>query len=231
MSIRKFCAIAVLPIGFVTVLAAQQPPAADHVAAIKESLQKSMATLRQYEWVQTTTVSLKGEEKSRTQDSCYYGADGKLQKVPLGGPPADGKTPRGLRGKIAEHKHEEISDSMKQAIGLVKEYIPPDPARIQAAKDAGRLTLTPPNAKGLVVVVIKDYLKAGDSLTLDVNAATNRIAGVTVSTFTDDTKDTVGLKVAFAEFADGTIYPATVQLDVAAQKLGVAIENSGYRKM
>ncbi len=235
MRFSSLSAIAVLSIGFVTVLAAQQPGApggaTDHVAAIKQSLQKSMATLRQYEWVQTTAVSIKGEEKSRTQDSCYYGADGKLQKVPIGGPPDDGKSPRGLRGKIAEHKHEEISDSMKQAIALVKEYVPPDPARIQAAKDAGRLTLTPPDAKGQVVVVIKDYLKAGDSLTLDVNAATNRIAGVTVSTFTDDTKDAVGLKVKFGEFADGTVYPETVQLDVAAQKLGVAIENSGYRKM
>lgn len=35
----------------------------DHVAAVKESLQKSMVTLRQYEWVETTAVSMKGEEK------------------------------------------------------------------------------------------------------------------------------------------------------------------------
>jgi hypothetical protein len=92
--------------------AAQQPPDAaagkkDHAAAVKESLQQSMATLRQYQWVETTVVSMKGEEKSRTQNSCYYGADGKLQKVPVAAPAQDeGKKKRGLRGKIVENKKE-----------------------------------------------------------------------------------------------------------------------------
>ena len=38
----------------------------ERVAAIKQALQDSMAALRQYEWVETTVVSVKGEEKSRT---------------------------------------------------------------------------------------------------------------------------------------------------------------------
>jgi hypothetical protein len=91
--------------------------------------------------------------------------------------------------------------------------------------------VTPPNSKGAVRLVIKDYLKAGDSLTLDVNAATDRISGVTIATLTDKEKDAVGLQVAFGAFADGTVYPAKIQLDVAAQKLKIAIENSGYKKL
>ena len=90
--------------------------------------------------------------------------------------------------------------------------------------------MTPPDAQGNVQIVIKDYLKAGDSLTLVANAATDRIGGVTVATFTDKAKDAVGLKVAFGAFDDGTVYPAKINLDVAAQNLAVAIENSGYKK-
>jgi len=211
-----------------------QPAAAqqDHATAVKESLQKSMAALRQYQWVETTVVSIKGEEKSRTQSNCFYGADGKVQKTPVAAPPQDqGKQKRGVRGKVVENKKEEISDATKEAIALVKQYVPPDPAKIQAAKAAGKLTVTPPDAQGNVQIVIKDYLKAGDSLALSANAATDRIGGVTVATFTDSAKDAVGLKVAFGAFADGTVYPATIQLDVAAQKLAVAIENSGYKKL
>jgi hypothetical protein len=236
MNTRTLCIMAMLSIGFVTVLSAQQPPApaggTDHVAAIKQSLQTSMAALRQYQWVETTVVSLKGEEKSRTANNCQYGAEGKLQKTPVSAPAeSDDKKPRGVKGKVVENKKEEISASTKEAIALVKQYVPPDPARIQAAKEAGRLSMTPPDPKGLVVVVIKDYLKAGDSLTLDVNAATDRISGVGISTFTDSAKDKVGLKVVFGAFPDGTIYPATIQLDVAAQNLAVSIENSGYKKL
>ncbi len=235
MKLRTRSVIAAFLFGVVAPVVAPQAPApaasTDRVAAVKQSLQASLAALRQYEWVETTVVSLKGEEKSRKQNSCYYGADGKVQKTPIGGEPAaDAKQPRGLRGKIVENKKEELSASMKEAIALVKQYVPPDAARIQAAKDAGRLSVVPPDAQGIAKLVIKDYLKAGDSLTLNVNAAANRIAGVTVATFTDSAKDAVGMKVGFGAFADGTVYPATINLDVKAQNLSVAIENTGYKK-
>ena len=45
-----------------------------------------MAALRQYQWLETTVVSLKGEEKSRTQNNCVYRADGKVQKTPVVAP-------------------------------------------------------------------------------------------------------------------------------------------------
>ena len=236
MSNRMPGMIALLSLCLVLPASAQQPPDAaagkkDHAAAVKESLQRSMAALRQYQWVETTVVSMKGEEKSRTQNSCYYGADGKVQKTPVAAPPKDeGKEKRGVRGKVVENKKKEISDATKEAIALVKQYVPPDPAKIQAAQAAGKLTVTPPDPQGNVQIVIKDYLKAGDSLTLAANAATDQIGGVTVATFTDKAKDAVGLKVGFGAFADGTVYPAKIQLDVAAQNLAVAIENSGYKK-
>jgi hypothetical protein len=159
-----------------------------------------------------------------------------VQKTPVAAPDAapakeDKKKSRGIKGKAVENKKEEISEATKEAIGLVKQYVPPDPARIQAAKEAGRVTMTPPDPSGQIRLVIKDYLKPGDSLTLDANAATDRISGVTVATFTEKEKDKVGLKVAFGAFEDGTVYPAKIQLDVAAQNLAVAIENSGYKKV
>jgi len=79
-------------------------------------------------------------------------------------------------------------------------------------------------------MVIRDYLKAGDSLTLDVNAASDHITGLSVATFSEK-KDPIGLKVSFGAFADGTVYPANVKLDITSQKLGIAIDNTGYKKV
>jgi hypothetical protein len=231
---RTIGAAALLSVCLVLPVAAQQPtdPAAgktDHAAAVKESLQKSMAALRQYQWVETTVVSVKGEEKSRTQATCYYGADGKVQKLPSTAP-AEEKKKRGLRGQIAKNKKKDMSEAMNEAVALVSQYVPPDPARIQAAMESGRLSVTPPNSQGQVQVAIKDFIKTGDSLTLDVNNASDRISSVTVASFTEKAKDAVGLKVQFGAFEDGTVYPAKVQLEVAAEKLAVVIENSGYKK-
>ena len=210
------------------------PPAAggqDRVAALKQSLASSMAALRSYEWIETTAVSMKGEEKSKKQNRCFYGADGKVMKVPIeAAPAAPAKEKRGVRGKVVANKKEEIGDSMKEAIALVKSYVPPDAARIQAAKDAGKVAVNPPDAQGKVQMVIKDYLKAGDSLTIDLNAAANTLAGLTVASYTDKEKNAVGLKVSFGALTDGAIYPATIALDVKEQNMNVAITNSGYKK-
>jgi hypothetical protein len=211
-----------------------QPPAAtaqDRIAALKQSLGSSMAALREYEWIETTVVSMKGEEKSRKQNRCYYGADGKVEKVPVeSAAQAPAKEKRGVRGKVVANKKEEIGDSVKEAMALVKSYVPPDPARIEAAKEAGKVAVNPPNAQGKAQVVIKDYLKAGDSLTVDLDAAKNTLAGLTVASFTDKEKDVVGLKVSMGALTDGTTYPANIVLDVKSQNMAIAITNSGYKK-
>src|SRR4026208_191755 len=73
----------------------QAPAGPDQmVAALKQNLAESQKRLRQYEWIETTAISLKGEEKSRKQQRVYYGADGKLTKTPLGEPPPPA-APRG----------------------------------------------------------------------------------------------------------------------------------------
>ena len=74
---------------------AQQAPA-DRVTAVKQWLGQSMASIRHYQWIETTVVSLKGEEKSRVVNSCYYDVTGALQKVPMSAPPAEEKK-RGIR--------------------------------------------------------------------------------------------------------------------------------------
>ena len=68
------------------------------MASLKASLAANQAALKKYEWIETTVVSLKGEEKSRKQNRCYYGADGGVTKVPVTAPPPEQKK-RGLRGK------------------------------------------------------------------------------------------------------------------------------------
>lgn len=78
--------------------------------------------------------------------------------------------------------------------------------------------------------MIKDSLKPADSLTLVANAATDQMTSMVVSTSMDSAKDAVNLKVGFGSFADGSVYPAKINLDIASQQLGIAIQNSGYKK-
>ena len=207
---------------------AQQPTVQERVAALKASLAASQAILKQYEWVETTAVSLKGEEKSRQMNRCYHGADGKVQKIPIS-TPAPEKKKRGLRGKIAESKKEEMTDYMKQAVALVKMYVPPDQAKIQAAKDAGKVTLQPlPGQKAKLTFA--DYLKAGDSLAIEVDLASNRPVQAQVSTYLESQKEPVSLNVQFGALDNNATYASTVVLEAKAKNLAVNVQNTGYRK-
>ncbi|HEX2446206.1 MAG TPA: hypothetical protein VHJ77_19820 [Vicinamibacterales bacterium] len=207
--------------------------AEQHVAALKKSLASSQASLRKYEWIETSVISLKGEEKSRKQNRCYYGADGKVQKVPMGDPPpqqqASGGGRRGgrLKKHIVENKKEEMQDYMEQAVALIHQYVPPNAERIQAAKDAGKLALTP--GQGRVRLELTDYLKAGDLLAIEIDPATDSLLGLSVSTYLDKAEDQVKLEVREGALPDGTIYTAQTTLDAPAKNIRVVIENSGHR--
>ena len=208
---------------------AQQPTAAERAVMLKATLAASQVVLRQYEWVETTVVSLKGDEKSRKQQRCYYGADGGVQKIEISKSP-EPKKKRGLRGRIVASKQEEMTDYMKSAVSLVKTYVPPDPAKIQAAKDAGRVSIDILQPGKRARLNFRDYVKPGDNFGVEVDLVSNRPLGLKVSTYLDSAKDPVTLDVRMGQLNDGTSYASTVTLDAKAKKIKVTMQNSGYRK-
>jgi hypothetical protein len=216
---------------------AQAPPTPDQmVATLKQNLQESQKRLRQYEWVETTVISLKGEEKARKQQRAYYGADGKLTKVPIGEPqPEAAKGGRGGRGgrvkeKVVENKKDDMKDYMERAVSLIHTYVPPDPAQIQKAKDAGKMRMSPPQ-QGKARVEFPDFLQPSDLLAIDLDVAAARLAAINVATYLEKREDAVTLDVAFGALPDGTSYTAKTTLDAKAKNIRVVVTNSGHRPL
>jgi hypothetical protein len=112
----------------------------------------------------------------------------------------------------------------------VKTYVPPDPARIQVVKDAGKVSLDMLGAGNGARLNFRGYDKPGDVLSVEVDPANNRVVGLTVATYLNDAKDSVTLDVRFSSLQDGTGYPATEVLVAKAKNLSVNVTNSGYRK-
>jgi hypothetical protein len=209
---------------------AQQPTAAERAAMLKATLEASKVVLRQYEWIETTVVSLKGDEKSRKQERCYYGADGKLQKVLLSQSAPESLPGGFLRRRIAEREREELNSYMKGVISLVKTYVPPSPAKVQAAKEAGKVSINLLEPGKRAQLTFADYEKDGDSLGVEVDLTNNHPLGVKVSTYLDDATETVTADVRMGKLNDGTTYPSEMTIDAKAKKLQVTVQNSGYRK-
>jgi hypothetical protein len=200
----------------------------ENVTMIKKNLTDSKAAMQKYEWIETTTVFVKGEQKSVKQKQCYYALDGKLTKVETGGSTA-AKTPGGLRGKVAENKKADMSDYAKKAIEKVQTYLPPDPEKLQKIYNDGKvgIQILEPNKK--FKLSFPDYNEAGDVLSISLSKTDQKLMALDVSTSVDDPKEKVAFNVTFSDLPDGTQFQGTTTLDAPAKDLKIVIVNSGFK--
>ncbi len=211
-------------------LAAQQQGTAlaDRFAAVKQAAAANQQALRQYTWTETQQVSLNGEVKSTKQMTCSYAPNGKPQCTPIG-PPPEQKRMGPLRERAMEKKKEELTDYMQKVKGVIGLYVPPDPARMEAARAAGNLSLSRP-AAGEAAIVFKNYAQPGDSMSLDFAMTARKLAALSVNTYVGDPSSPVTLSVRFAPLPDGTNYPAQEVVNAPAKGIQVTVTNSNYQK-
>ena len=200
------------------------------VAAVKQSVAENQQKLHQYQWTETTQLTLKGDAKPPKQSMCQYSPDGTVQKTPIGAPappPSGGK----MKQKIIEKKKEEMQDYMGQVKTLLAKYTPPDPQKLDQAFKAGNASMSPNPSAQTVGLVFKNYAQSGDQLTLSFDAATKKVSSLNVNTYLDDPKDVVTLGVKMASLPDGTNYVQQTVLDATAKQLQVTTTNSNYQKI
>ena len=207
------------------------PAQQDKVAALTQSLAANQKLLQQYKWVETSVMSLKGEEKSRVQKQCFYGPDGKIQKQQLSAPAPEEPAPGGLKGKAIAKKKAELTATMNQTMALIQSYVPPDSKRIQATKAAGNLAISPLGSNS-VRLDLRNYLKTGDTFSLGLDTAGNALQTISVKSYlTKEKDDPVTLDVTFARLRDGLSYPGNIVLSVPEEKIQVVIQNSNYQRI
>ena len=200
----------------------------EKLAAVKQAAAENKQKLRQYQWVETTQLTLKGDAKPPTKNSCQYGPDGKVQKTPVG-PPAQQPSGGRAKQKIIENKKEEMKDYMQDVKALLGMYVPPDPQKMQAAFEAKKVSLSP--ADGAANLVFTDYALPGDKMTLSFDTATKKIAGLSINTYMGKEKDVVTLQVKMGSLPDGTNYEQQTVLNASAKQLVVTTTNSNYQKL
>lgn len=197
------------------------------LAAVKQSAAENQQRLHQYQWVETTQLTLKGDPKPSSQKLCQYGPDGQVQKTPIGAPPPPPSGGR-MKQRVIEKKTTEMQDYMGDVKGVLAMYVPPDPQKMQQAFQAGNVSLNP--AAGVVNLVFRNYAQPGDQMTLTFDPATKKITSLNVNTYMGQAKDTVTLQVQMASLPDGTNYAQQTVLNASAKQLVVTTTNSNYQR-
>ena len=223
------CALAAFAFALVAGRPAEAQDLQQKMAAAKQNAAQNQQALRAYTWIEKVELSLKGEVKNTTVNSCRYGPDGKVQKTTVVAPPPAEKK-RGLRGKMVEKKTGEMKAELEAAAALVHSYVPPDPGLIQVVMNAGTASLSQAGP-GAVVLKFPGYQKAGDSLALTFDSAVKALRQIDVASYLDDPKSPVTFRVGMQALPDGTSCPGSVVLGIPASQVEVRITNSNYQKL
>src|SRR5215472_15635614 len=129
----------------------------EKLMALKQAAAANKQRLMQYQWVETTQLTLKGEQKPERVYQCSY-VNGQVQKVPLGAPPQQ-QDKRGLRGRVIEKKTDEMKAYMQQVQSLLSLYVPPNPQLMQQAFQKKDVSLDKTMGGSGVNLVFKNYAK------------------------------------------------------------------------
>ena len=215
---------------FVLPTAAQSPELQQRLAEVKQSAARNKESLARYSWQQQETISIKGNVKDVKLYQVHLGPGGEPVKVELENTPtASGGRQRGLAHNIKEKKGEEYKEYGQQIGALAQQYVQPSPERLQQAFSQGNLTLGSGSAPGEVKMVIKNYVKPNDQVTLTFNRTAKAIQALQIQSYLSDPKDAVNISAQFSQLSDGTSHVASMQTNGVSKELLVTTQNSNYQ--
>jgi hypothetical protein len=211
---------------------AQNPQLQERLAEVKESAAKNKQALAQYSWQQQETIAIKGNVKDQKLYQVHLGPDGKQQKTELENmPQSSGGRQHGLKHDIKEKKGEEYKEYGQQIGALAQQYAQPDPERLQQAFQQGNVMLGSAGAPGEVKMVISNYVKPNDKVTLVFNQQAKAIQSMQIQSYLSDPKDAVTIAAQYSKLPDGTNHVSTMQINGVSKELTITTQNSNYQKM
>jgi len=208
---------------------AQNQQLSEKVQQIKQSSAENKKALAKYTWEEQQTISLKGEVKKVQTFLVKIGPDGQQQKTEINGQPAAQPSGGRLKRHIVEKKKEEFQEYGEQIAALAKQYTAFDPDTFQDAYQKGNVSLQPNPGNDSVNLIIKSFLKPGDTVTLSFNPKQKGLQSFVIDSYLNDPKDAVKINVQFARIPNGPNHVASMLVNGVSKQLTVNIQNSNYQ--
>src|SRR5215469_12251948 len=226
MKIKRLTAITFCLLGVCSF--AQNPQLEERLMAFKQNQAANKQKLAQYTWTETETISVKGSVKD-TKVYTVQMVNGQQQKTEVSNQQAQQSGREGrLKQRAVAHAKDEYTEYGQSIAALAKQYTTPDPDKLMQAKQAGNISLSP--GQGAVALVIKNYVKQGDSVTFTVDPQSKQLQNVKVASYLNDPKDAVTISAEFAQLPDGTNHVASTLINGVSKQLTVNDVNSNYQK-
>lgn len=205
---------------------AQSAELSKKVAAVEAALFKNMQMLGEYTWQQQETISVRGDVKKTALYQVQLGPNGKPVKTDITQSQSSNQRRHGIK-----HRIEQNYDAYGQQIaGLVASYTQLQPGRLKQLYGQGSVSVASAGAPGLDAIVIRNYVKPGDAVTLTFSRAQKAILHIQVTSYLADPSDAVTIAVSFAKLPDGTSHVTTATVNGESKSLTIQDVNMNYQK-
>jgi hypothetical protein len=95
--------------------------------------------------------------------------------------------------------------------GVVALYLPIDPDMLRKLSHSRSVELEHVAQRN--TVVLNDYVKPGDQLTLEMDQDTAQIRRIRIRTYLSSPGDVMTATVQYSQLSDGTFYPSTTTIE------------------
>ena len=210
---------------------AQDSEVQKRLAEMKQTAATNKQELMQYTWQEQVNTILKGEQKKQEHFRVQLGPDGKPQKTSLDPPSTTEPHSGPLKRRIVEKKKEEFKEYADQIKELIQQYVPPEMDLLEQAFQRGNIMIGPaPGDAGQYRMVISNYVKKGDNMTLVIDKAQKILASISVASYLDDPSDGVTVSVQFNKIPGGPNTVAAETINGVKKQLTIQVQNTNYQK-
>jgi hypothetical protein len=212
---------------------AQNPRLEARVTEVQRATVANEEALAYYTWQEQQTISINGEVRKQTLFQVQIGPDAKPLRAEIEtGNESSGEAHRhGLIRQIVETKTEGYEDYVKQITALAQAYAHPNPERLWQLLQRGSITLGSAGFQGEFQLVVQNYLKAGDSVTLLFNSEQKALVSVQVSSYVSDPREPVTMSTQFVRLPSGLNHVSSMLINDESKQVTVMVQASDYQKM
>ncbi len=183
--------------------------------------------LRQYSWKSRSEVQKGGKTRSVQLTLVRFDARGMLQRTPISETSAD-LPQRGLRGRIARNKKEDLLEALENLKALAGSYADLHPADIQRLMESavavpGGVTPSP-----MVRANGTNVLQNGDAMTLWIDAGSRKLRRVEIASTFD--KKTVRIVTEYQDLPNGPTAVVRSVIQYPSEELTLITDNFEFVK-
>jgi hypothetical protein len=216
---------------FASRASAQDPATQQKLQEIQKAQAAEKQKLAQYTWQETEAISIKGQDKDSRVYQVRIGPNGQPQKTEIveDAEQSDPRHQGRLKKQIAKDMAAEYQKYGQQISALAKQYTTPNPDLLTKASQQGNVSIK--SGDGITNLVIKDYLKPGDSVTMMIDDRTHSTVSVQIKSYLSDQKDAVNMSAEFGKLPDGLNHVINATIEGVSKQLTINDQNANYKKL